>query len=323
MKADIIQTALENLQNNTGVILHWKESGPLDGLLNIQTENRELQFVVEVKKELRQHQLNKLIQFQNQFGNLLVIAENIFPKIKEQLISYKIGYLETNGNVYLKKGGIYFYIEKSKDITRKKFKGNRAFTKTGLKVVFHLLMDKTLINNTQREIAQITEVGLGNIPQVINGLKETGYLISLNKKELLWENRKELLDRWIQEYGIELKPKLKKGNYTIQNNWEEINLDKNHTVWGGEPAADILTNYLRPEKLTLYTKEKQLNLIKNYRLIPKKEGEIEVYEMFWNSLNSQKTAPPLLVYADLQLEGGKRNLETAEIIFNEHIKPNL
>ncbi|MDD4729925.1 MAG: type IV toxin-antitoxin system AbiEi family antitoxin [Dysgonamonadaceae bacterium] len=29
------------------------------------------------------------------------------------------------------------------------------------------------------------------------------------------------------------------------------------------------------------------------------------------------------MYADLLLEGGKRNNETAEIIYNEYIQPNL
>jgi DNA-binding MarR family transcriptional regulator len=40
----------------------------------------------------------------------------------------------------------------------------RAFTKTGLKVLFYLLQHKEAINFTQREIADYADVGLGNTP---------------------------------------------------------------------------------------------------------------------------------------------------------------
>jgi hypothetical protein len=56
--------------------------------------------------------------------------------------------------------------------------------------------------------------------------------------------------------------------------------------------------------------------------MPDKNGEVEVLEMFWNN-KTDKTALPILIYADLITEGGKRNKETAEKIYNEYIKPNL
>jgi hypothetical protein len=45
--------------------------------------------------------------------------------------------------------------------------------------------------------------------------------------------------------------------------------------------------------------------------------------MFWDKNKFEKTAPPLLVYAELILEGGKRNNETAKLIFDEYIQPKL
>lgn len=182
--------------------------------------------------------------------------------------------------------------------------------------------DKYAINLTQRELAEKASVGLGTIPQVIEGLKETGYLIPLNNKNYVWENRKALLERWIIEYDTILRPKLLKGNYTTKGNWQEIKFDTHKTVWGGEPAADLLTHHLRPEKFLIYTKENRMELINNYKLMPDNNGEVAVMDMFWNK-NEGKTAPPIVVYADLVLEGGKRNIETAEKIYNEYIQPNL
>lgn len=184
------------------------------------------------------------------------------------------------------------------------------------------MQHKEAINLPQRELAEKTGVALGNIPEIIKGLKETGYLISLNKRDYIWENREELLQRWINDYGTILKPKLNIEKYSLKGNWQDLKFNIKDTVWGGEPAADILTNYLRPEKFLIYTREKRMSLIKKYHLIPNANGEINVLEMFWEQQN-EKTAPPLLVYTDLILEGGKRNKETANIIFNEFIKQNI
>ena len=323
MNKEIIHAAITRAQKATGIAVQWKQQGPLDGRLVFHMEEKEIVFTVKIKRELRQYQVPQLLQLQQQYENLMVVAENIFPKIKETLRANRIAYLETNGNLFLKAEGIYYLIDTYKTIKNTKNKTNRAFTKTGLKVVFHFLLDKNLMNKTQREIAKTTGVALGNIPLVINGLKETGYLLPLNNKEYVWENRRELLEKWTDQYATILRPNLHKGNYTLKGDWNKIELNREVTVWGGEPAADILTNYLRPEKLTLYTKENKLDLMKKYRLVPKDDGEIEVLEMFWENAKTEKTAPPLLVYADLILKGGKRNIETAQKIFNAYIEPNL
>jgi hypothetical protein len=133
------------------------------------------------------------------------------------------------------------------------------------------------------------------------------------------------MSRWrtaIEKYATVLRPKLLKERFALKGNWETLTFDTTKTVWGGEPAADLLTNYLRPEKFLIYTQENRMELIKNYKLMPDKNGAVEVLDMFWKTDEGQ-TAPPLLVYADLILEGGKRNKETAEKIYHEYIQPNL
>jgi hypothetical protein len=323
MEVEIIHIALENLRQTTGIEVFWREIGPREGTMILNINGQEHAFTLVLKNEVRPHQIHQLEEFFHKQQNLMLVANRIFPKAKEELRDKQIPYLEANGNIFLKQGGILLFVDTQKPITTQKTKSNRAFTKTGLKVLFYLLQHNELINLTQRELAGKVDVGLGNIPQVIEGLKETGFLIPLNKREWVWDNRKTLLDRWVTEYGTILKPKLKKERYTFQGNWKEIPFNHELTVWGGEPAADILTNHLRPEKFILYTKENRVNLIKNYRLIPKEDGEIEVLEMFWKQNKPEQTAPAILVYADLLLESGKRNIETAEILLNEQIKPKL
>ncbi len=322
MEKEIAHIALENLRHNTGIEGILKEKGPLDGILDLTVSGHKYTFVVDVKREVRTHQLRQIEDCFQHYDNLLLIVNHIFPKVKEELRQKGIPYLEANGNIFLKKGNLFLYVDTQKPLDIEKNKGNRAFTKTGLKVLFYLLQHKEGINLTQRELAEKADVGLGNIPQVIEGLKETGYLIPLNNKAYVWENRKALLERWIAEYATILRPKLIKQRYAFKGQWQDIIFDSNKTVWGGEPAADILTNHLRPEKFLIYTRENRMDLIRNYELMPDNLGEIEVLEMFWKQDEGQ-TAPPILVYADLMLEGGKRNKETAEKIYHEYIQPNL
>jgi len=322
MEQEIVDLALENLNQITGIQACFQNKDPLDGVLEMTINEVVHTFTVEVKPEIRTHQLQEVEDYFHNHKNFLLIANRIFPKIKEELREKEIPYLEANGNIFLKKDGLFLFVDTQNTIDIEKNKGNRAFTKTGLKVLFYLLHHKDAINLTQRELAGKAEVGLGNIPQVIEGLKETGYLISLNNKTYLWENRKALLERWIAEYATVLRPKLVKERYTLRGNWNEIPFYNPKTVWGGEAAADMLTNHLRPEKFLIYTKENRMDLIKNYRLMPDKNGEVEVLDMFWNKTEGL-TAPPIVVYADLMLEGGKRNKETAVKIYNEYIEPNL
>ena len=240
MKKEIINIALENLQKIGGIEGFWQDKEELDGCLNLKTATKEFTLVVQIKNEIRQHQLHQIIDLNNEYKDLILVAYRIFPKIKEELRLKEIPYLEANGNIFLKKGDTLLLIDTNKPINLGKEKGNRAFTKTGLKVLFHLLQNKDDINLPQRELANVTNVGLGNIPQVIEGLKETGYLLRIDSKTYTWEKRRELLDRWVTEYGTVLKPKLKKERFAISGNWEDIVFNNRLTAWGGEPSYNFV-----------------------------------------------------------------------------------
>lgn len=328
---EIIYRVLNTLENEIPIKWDWNtidfynDTG-VDGNLTLVINDQTLNFNVGIKKELKNHQLFHLIQQKRNIDNFLLIAEKLYPKVKKELKENNINYIEANGNAYINREGIYLHIDTNKTLQVPKDTGNRAFTKTGLKVVFHFLLEPQLINQTQREIAEVANVALGNIPQIINGLLETNLILKLNKKEFIINDYETLLNKWITEYQQTLKPTLLKQRFKLldrNQNWRDIPLNLQETVWGGEPAGDIITNHLRPEQLTLYTKETTKDLMKNYKIIPDNEGDIWVYDMFWKETFNTQTAPLQLVYADLMIADDKRCKETANIIFNEYIKPNL
>ncbi len=328
---DILNNALHNLEKVIPINWDWKtidnnKDIGVDGELDILINNLRVQFMVEVKKDVNNHQLFNIINYKNSVNNFLLIAEKIYPRVKKELRDNGVNYIEGNGNVYINKNDLFLYVDTNKTIKTPKGKGNRAFTKTGLKVIFHFLLEPQLINQTQREIAEITNVALGNIPQIINGLLDANLILKLNKNEYVFNNYEELLNKWIMEFEQTLKPTIFKQRFRFQNknqDWRELQFNKGKTVWGGEPAGDLITNYLRPEKFTLYTAETLKDLMLNYKLIPDDKGDIRVYEMFWNAIFNDKTAPKQLVYADLMITEDKRCKETAKLIFNEYIQPNI
>ncbi len=319
----LIHTALENLERTNGIGAVWEEmtNTDFDGKLKFDYENHHFSFNVEIKKDIRNHQIEKIQQQAIHNSPFMLCTIRIFPKIKELLRQNGIAWLEANGNVYFKQHGQTVWIDTQKPYTTEKDKANRAFTKTGLKVVFHFLLDSQLINEKHRELARKTNTALGNVSNVLKGLKETGFIVDQDKQTMVLINKKELVAKWITTYQEVLKPTLLIGTYRFINKddyikWQEIKLDTANTYWGGEPAADILTGHLRPEKFTIYTNEPRTVLLKKYRLVPDEKGDILIYKKFWQEQpEDDSIVPVMLIYADLIGEDEKRCLETAQLIY--------
>jgi len=325
---DLVHIALENLEKATQYKGTWKEAENTnnDGTIEFDINGKLIKVNVEIKKELRNHHLQNIFQRALLMTPMIVIANNIFPNLKKELRENHIGYIEACGNAYLKIENILIWIEGRKILKVEKETTNRAFTKTGLKVVFIILQNEELINKPYRELARIAEVGLGNINYIFKGLKETGFLIRLNKDNYKLGNKKELLDRWLTGYAERLRPTLEIGTFRFLKNedfinWGNLHLQNKKTYWGGEPAGNKLTNYLRPEILTLYTTEPRHELIKHYRMVPDPGGNIKIFRKFWHDdVANLDLAPPLLIYTDLVNTGDDRCIETANMIFDEFFK---
>jgi len=322
---DIVDLALENLQEHVGIRGTWEATGKkkLDGQLILSVENQKFNFNIEIKQELRSHQLTAIISQAALNNPLMMVANRISPQIKAKLREERIAYLEANGNVYIKQNGFMLWVDTQKPIQKEKDQINRAFTKTGLSLVFQFLLDESLINLPYRQIAKLTEVSLGNIHYVMNGLQAMGFLIKLNKNEYRFNDKKVLLTKWMDAYAEKLKPSLKIGTFRFLktedfDNWKQIPLRSGKTRWGAEPAGDLLTNHLHPAELTLYTLETRTDLIKNYRLVPDDLGNVKVYKKFWHHDEvNDNVVPPLLIYADLINSNDRRCIETAQKIYDE------
>jgi hypothetical protein len=324
---EIIYTALENLQKIAHIEAVWErftQKEP-DGQVIFNIDNQQLKYYVEIKNELRNHQLQQIIGFADKHQPFMVAATRLYPKIKEDLRQNNIAYIEANGNIYLKHGKTLLWIDANKPIEYQKEHVNRAFTKTGLKVVFQFLLDDTFVNKPYRIIGELTETGIGNVTNIIKGLKQEGYLLTIAKNKYQFDNNRALLNKWVAAYDVKLKPTLKLGSFRFLkaedfNNWKNLQLN-GETKWGGEPAGDVLTQYLKPAELTLYTTETRNDLIKNYRMVPDEKGNITVYKKFWKEdERNDNVVPPLLAYTDLMNTNDYRCIETAQKLYEQYLQ---
>jgi len=328
---EIVHFALENLLKYSQINGKWEASNlkELDGKITLFIDNQRIKYNVEIKNELRSHQLQRILSLNQNYGPIMVIAAKLFPRIKEELRLNQIAYLEANGNIFLKANGTSIWIDAHKPLQTKKNNSSRAFTKTGLKVVFQFLLDDTWVNQTYRQIAEQTGSGIGNISNIISGLKQDGFLLAISKNQYKLNHKKELLNKWMDAYDKKLKPSLRVGTFRFLNendfnNWGNLAIKHGKTIWGGEPAGDLYTKYLRPAELTLYTVETRNEIIKNYRLIPDENGNVKVYRKFWhNGEIKVNTVPPLLAYTDLMNTNDRRCTETAQKIYDEYLQNKL
>ncbi len=328
---EIIHLALENLQKNTRIQGKWEafDNPEPDGQLILEIDNQPLRYNVEIKNELRNHHLQQITAYNRKYNPFMLVATRLFPKIKEELRHNNIAYMEANGNIFLRNKKTTLWIDSNKPVETVKKTGSRAFTKTGLKVVFQFMIDENWVNRPYRQIAEQTGTGIGNITNIIKGLNQDGFLLPIAKNEYKLNNKKELLNKWIAAYDMRLKPTLKVGTFRFLkeadfNNWKNIPIQNGKTWWGGEPAGDLITNFLRPAELTLYTTETRNELIKNYRLIPDDKGNIKIFNKFWQPEEGyDNVTPVLLVYADLINTNDRRCTETAQKIYDEFLQNKL
>lgn len=326
MNNEQVSHAIECLGEVGGLKAGWqdKPQNSLDGYLIIEKDRQQYQFPAEVKREFRHHHLMGLLDLKERYGKLIVIADILPNKVKQALQQNHIAYVDGAGNIYIEVPELYILIEGKKQQRDVKKLRHRAFTKTGLKLVFHLLLDEELINATYRDIAALAGISLDTVSKTIASLQELDFIVRLDESHQKLVRKKDLLHRWIYQYGDKLKPALLVGNFRFldpSTDWKKLPVDPVSTQWGGEPGGDLLTNYLQPEIFTLYTQFSRAELMKQLRLVPDKNGPIEVYQRFWKSGQSEaQNVPSLLVYADLIYSGDPRNLETAQRIYERYLQ---
>ena len=330
----ILLPALSKLMELTGmeikVLDRPDKTRRADAIIELQRGMQSFLLEVEVKTEIRTAALTSLLERQKVVdGNMLMVSRYIPAPMKDEMKANGINYLESSGNCYIETKGIYIYVsdQKSQPLAVEETK---LWAPSGMKFIFAVLMDEELLNAPYRKIAYTAGVALGNVGNFIYEMKREGLIItgSRNKQELLMlDNRMMLIDKWADMYRVVLRPKQLVGRFRFnkkedRDNWHGHAASDLGIYWGGETAGAILTKYLSPEIYTIYSNRDRFDLMKNMKIVPDHNGEIELLRPFWNEelFTDGDTVPPLLAYAELISSFDSRNRETAGRIKEKYVK---
>jgi hypothetical protein len=308
-----------------------------DAFIRVTINQKIYAFVVEVKNVDRfamvaqvKHQLEEFEE------RPLLIAPKLTDAAADKCKELGLNFIDLAGNAYINTPDFFILIKGQKldqyqNNPMNYFKGNKALTPTNLRMVFALLCNAEMLNAPYREIAKVAGIALGAVGWGFNDLAARAMTLGDGKKNnRVIIQQEKLIQEWVTNYPIKLRPKLNPRRFKANNLdwWKHLDVKNYEAQWGGEVAADKLTNYLKPNFFTLYLHGKELKknmnkLIVENRLVPDPKGDIELLEAFWDFDDADflpETVPTLLVYADLIASNDPRNLETAKIIYEKLIQ---
>lgn len=330
---ELLENALEALRKTTGINftiegmeIRYPDNHIADALLRLVKNGMDRQFVVEVKRWLTPGTLVLAINQLNLFEHKgLIVADYVNPNLADKFKEVDIPFIDTVGNAYLNEPPIYVFVKGNKPpgITHKREKVTRAFQPTGLKLVFLLLCNQNLVNAPYRDIQKAALVALGTVGLVMKHLRDEGYILDMGKRGKKLINKKKMLEKWVEAYNEKLRPKLFIGIYKADKYdwWKFAKINEYGAYWGGEVAAAIVTEYLKPEIATIYIKDKREKLARLLLMNKLKQdtrGNVEILDAFWENdydLTNPELVHPLITYADLLATGDARNIETAQKIY--------
>lgn len=313
----LINTVLDILKNEYALHYVFYE----DQFLTIGTtsQKRKLRLITIPSLSVASAEM---IQENN--GDLLVVTGKIGKKVSEVLRSKGIFFVDTFGNAFIKTEDIILDIRGRTKSALKIYLNTEKLRleKMGIQLLIAFFSRPDILNKNYREIAQLTGCSLGYVSKFIKKLRATGFVVKSENGQLGLVNKHELLQRLKFEYRTSLKNKYFVGRYEISENVDLQNFDSgNFSIYfTAGKAVEIKNGNLREKITELYLEGKLRDFIRANRLIPDKNGNLIVYQKYWNFDHDamiQNISPDFIVYLDLTTSADPRLMEAAEAFYEE------
>lgn len=297
-----------------------------DGTLTVQVGEAAFQVDVVLTSEVNSARAARLVQ--RAAPGTVVVSRRITPTVGKVLREGGLGYLDLGGNAHIEAAPLLLHVSGRESPAAKETA--RAFNGEGLKVVFLLLLDPVLASAPYRRLAELSGASHGVVQYTMDDLVRLSYVARHGRTERRLNDTGALLDRWAAGYTEVLRPKLTEGTFAFAPGqgpgrvaaWRELDLAPGEDLWGGEPAAALDTSYLRPARLTVYTRAALASFMKRLRVAPSDEGIVTVVRPFWSDAVEAEvpqafngvTVPRPITYADLVATSDPRNAEVAAVL---------
>lgn len=304
-----------------------------------------LRLVVEAKTRIATRNQAHQIIFQlrrhtgNQIG-AMVFADWIPEPVAEEFRKADVFFVDAQGNAFLKKPPqIMLDIRGRKPERPMKVEPGRLIEPGGLKVVHYLLTHPEAAGAPLRAIAQGAGVALGTAHAVRGELRRAQWLLPAAGGKARFGNLKGLIELFVRGYALKLRPACVIGRYRHKKNApQEIleglrqrlaGMEGRWAVTGGMAAREM-THYLEPDAVTLFVDEQARTALEKEPLLRDDAGgNVTLLRLPGPALLAAEPqapwplATPLLVYAELLQDGGQREIETAEMIYERLIETQV
>jgi hypothetical protein len=212
----------------------------------------------------------------------------------------------------------------------------RAFHPSGIQLLFALLTDPNLDNNTPgkalvdrpyRDISATTGGSRSTIGWIMTDLVRQGFVVTQEDGVRHLVERKRILERWVQAYTVRIRRGLVIGRYHPSRGdwWKTARLEGG--LWSGEVAAALLTGELKPGTATIFGASPSHEFVLNHGLQKDPEGTVEFLKPFWRDsaapTTSNNCVHPLLVYADLMSINDERTHEVAQSVYERYLRATI
>lgn len=315
-----------------------------DGKLIINTSNKNVNYVCEIKTGLTNDVVEQVTEYFSKLSNRLkhderplLVTRGLSNLVVEQLLKGNIEFIDVDGNIYL--NSPEFYVLVRNQVSKESASKSLEITAASLQVIYALLSQPNLFSNEDNfeEIAYISGVTPKTVKNTIKKLQDLDYITyRYGRYEIIDYVR--LLERWELGYSERLRAKLTLGTFApigkisfseVADKIKECAEYFNYSI-GGELAASIMTEYLRPISAILHISNNSdsREIAVNLKLKPDPDGDITFLQSFGhikyhqNELGEfqQTLINPLFVHAELVRTGNSRLKETAQLIYDRYIE---
>jgi len=316
-----------------------EDSYSTDYAIRARIDDHDCLWFVNIKTKLTQAVELLMFISGHDNRNRLLVTDYVSPEAAERLHASGIQFIDTVGNAFLRRPGIYVFVKGNKKTKEDPSTlQSRLFRSAGLRLIYLMLCRNNIVNRPYRELAAMAGVSLGTVPSIMTEMAQKEYLLDMGNKGRRLLNIKGLFERWVEAYPEYLKPKLRLGRFRPRDDNWVANVDKSwgDNLWpkpgtaqvGGELAAARLTHYLKPQTITLYVDRDHLSdVVTGLRLRSDPKGDVEIYERFWpndqEGFGIDSMVHPILIYADLMAIGDQRTQETARMIYEQNLAENI
>ena len=275
-------------------------------------------YPVQFKANCSALTIDQIINRNGERGRIFFCTPYITPSLAELMVKNDCPYADSAGNLFIRNENTVVLVQNQKrpQYFERKYTRGRAWTPTGIKVLFLLLTEDGALNWPYRKIAEFSGVSLGSVRYIMADLKNSAVIAEV-KGQNCWINKSTATADWSIAYKDKLLPALDRRFYAgdFPKEWGRFRL-----AVSGETAVKELA-LLKSRRFLAY-KHGNINIcIAQNRWQESDEGNIEIRQTFWPECRMfAERVPWLLVYADLLAEDDPRCNEAAIEVYHRYLE---